>query len=243
MKNDILYNLEILLNKSLTQLKEATIEKIISNCLNETNKGYLSMGINHYLDDVEAKELNELKKNLELKKTFQQAIEFKFDENQLITNFKSELQKAFADIKLNVHTEQKKLKSQVIFIEYHYLPNASISGFGKGNFPILKKPEYLESYPMDEMFSSIEKIDYSLAWKNLISLNDIVEQYEIEDCIFESEIYQALKNAYIFKTYILLHKAFDELGTKLLDGIEIIKPLMVYGCEHDCEVINIYVFE
>ncbi|WP_262885916.1 hypothetical protein [Algibacter sp. L1A34] len=40
-----------------------------------------------------------------------------------------------------------------------------------------------------------------------------------------------------------MHKAFDELGIRILDGIEIEKPIMIYGNEHDCEPINIYAFE
>lgn len=74
-------------------------------------------------------------------------------------------------------------------------------------------------------------------------MNNIIEKYEIEDCVFESEIYIALNNSFIFKTYILLHKAFKELDSEIFDGIEIDKPLMIYANKHDCETMNIYAFE
>ncbi|GFD92839.1 hypothetical protein KUL156_49140 [Alteromonas sp. KUL156] len=243
MKKDILHNLENLLKRSLIQLKGATLEKIITSYINETNQHYLSIGVNHYLEDKESIELNKLKKNPELKQFFQKAIEFKFNENQIIEKFKLNIQNAFAEIKVKDQSEQKVIRLQAIFLEYDLLPTASIYGYGKGDYLLLKKPKYLGFYPKDEIFISIEKIDYSTVWKNLISFNNTIEQYGIDDYIFESDIYLALKDAYIFKTYILLHKAFDGLGNKIFDGIEIEKPLMIYGSEHDCEAINIYMFE
>lgn len=243
MKNEILYNLEKLLEQSLSYTKGATIRQIITNYINETNQNYLSIGINHYLDDDEPIELNKLKENKELKESFQKALKLNLDENKILSNFKADLINAFSEIKLKVQSEQKGIKNQAIFLEYDFQPIASISGYGKGNYPILKSPKYLEFYPTEEIYINIEKIDYSLAWKDLISLNNVLEKFEIDDYIIESDIYQALNNSFKFKTYILLHKAFDELGIKILDGIDIEKPVMVYGNEHDCEPINIYAFE
>tara|TARA_R110001583_G_scaffold60219_14_gene179049 strand:- start:129 stop:860 length:732 start_codon:yes stop_codon:yes gene_type:complete len=243
MKNDILHSLENLLSESLFHIKGATINEIISNYIDQTNLHYLSIGIKHYLDDEEPIELNKLKDNPELKESFRKALEFKIDENKIISNFKSELQKAYAEIKLKVQSENKGIKNQAVFLEYDFLPIASICGYDKGTYPILKTPKYLDFYPKNELYIAFEKIDYSSAWKELILFNNIAEKYEIDDCIYESDIYEALKNAYIFKTYILLHKAFDSLGITLFDGIEIEKPFMIYGNEHDCEPISIYSFE
>ncbi len=243
MKKEILHNLEKLLEQSLSHTKGATIEKIITNYINETSQGYLNIGINHYLDDEEPIELNKLKDNNELKESFQKALKLNFDENKILSNFKADLINAFSEIKLKVQSEQKGIKNQAIFLEYNFLPIASISGYGKGNYPILERPKYLEFYPKEEIYINIEKIDYSLAWKDLISLNSVLEKLEIDDYIIESDIYQSLNNSFKFKTYILLHKAFDELGIKIFDGIEIEKPIMIYGNEHDCEPINIYALE
>ncbi|WP_370390457.1 hypothetical protein [uncultured Winogradskyella sp.] len=243
MKTEILHNLEKLLEQSLSYTKGATIGHIITNYINETNQNYLSIGINHYLDDEEPIELNKLKENNELNESFQKALKLNLDENLILSKFKTDLQNAFSEIKLIVQSEKKGIKNQAIFLEHDFLPIASISGFGKGNYPILEKPKYLDFYPKEEIYINIEKIDYSLAWKDLLSLNNVLEKFEIDDYIIESDIYQALNNSFKFKTYIILHKAFDELGIKILDGIEIEKPVMIYGNEHDCEPINIYAFE
>ncbi|CAM1368739.1 hypothetical protein [Tenacibaculum xiamenense] len=147
MKNRILYNLECLLNESITYIKGATFEEIISNYINKTNQHYLSIGINHYLEDEEAIELIKFKENTELNDSFKNALELNFDEDKLITKFKSELENAFVEIKLKVQSEKKRIKNQVIFLEYDFLPIASIFGYGKGGYPILEKPKYLDFYP------------------------------------------------------------------------------------------------
>ncbi|WP_437824448.1 hypothetical protein [Tenacibaculum mesophilum] len=134
MKKDILHNLENLLKRSLIQLKGATLEKIITSYINETNQHYLSIGVNHYLEDEESIELNKLKKNPELKQFFQKAIEFKFNENQIIEKFKLNIQNAFAEIKVKDQSEQKVIRLQAIFLEYDLLPTASIYGYGKGDY-------------------------------------------------------------------------------------------------------------
>lgn len=243
MKTEILHNLEKLLEQSLSKTKGATIGHIITNYINETNQNYLSIGINHYLDDEEPIELNKLKENNELNESFQKALKLNLDENLILSKFKNDLQNAFSEIKLIVQSEQKGIKNQAIFLEYNFLPIASISGYGKGEYPILEKPEYLGFYQKEEIYININKIDYSLAWKDLLSLNDVLEKFELGDYIIESNIYQALNNSFKLKTYIILHKAFDELGIKILDGIEIEKPVMIYANEHDCEPVNIYAFE
>ena len=53
MKNEILYNLEVLLKESLTLIKGASIEKITTDYIKETNQEYLNIGIDHYLEDDE----------------------------------------------------------------------------------------------------------------------------------------------------------------------------------------------
>ncbi len=195
------------------------------------------------MDDEEPIELTKIKDNPELNRVFLKALELDFDENLIVSNFKADIEKAFSEIKLKVKSEQKGLKNQVIFLEYDFLPIASISGYGKRNYPLLQKPQYLDVYPRDEIYINLEKIDYSEAWKDLISLNRIIEKYEIDNYILASDIYLALNDAYRFKTYCLLHKAFDALGIEIFDGIDIEKPLMIYGNEHDCETISLYAFE
>ncbi|WP_066225027.1 hypothetical protein [Formosa haliotis] len=151
MKNEILHDLEKLLEQSLSFTKGATIGQIITNYINETNQNYLSIGINHYLDDDEPIELNKLKENKELKESFQKALKLNLNENKILSKFKADLINAFSEIKLKVQSEQKGIKNQAIFLEYDFQPIASISGYGKGNYPILERPKYLESYPTEEI--------------------------------------------------------------------------------------------
>ena len=57
----------------------------------------------------------------------------------------------------------------------------------------------------------------------------------------KSEILVAMYN---LKTYLLINKALEELKDELFNSKNnFIKPFYIYGNEHDCESINIFVFE
>ena len=80
-------------------------------------------------------------------------------------------------------------------------------------------------------------------YKKYKKLNEILEDLDVFDQLMETKMYQHLLKSYIYKTYILLHKAFEQIDINNFKGIEIEKPLYIYGNEHDCEKMNIYVFE
>ncbi|MFV9482310.1 hypothetical protein ACNI3T_00655 [Christiangramia sp. ASW11-125] len=243
MKDEILQNLKKLFQESYSYAREGSIEKIIDEYIHETNQHYVSIGINNYLEDEEPFELKRIKKNSELEKCFKEALKFDFDENKIISNLVSDIQTAFSEIKSKLIDEKKEIENQAIFLEFDFIPKASIAGYGTGEYPILKEPKYLDFYPDNEIYIAIEKIDYRKIWKNLTSLENTIEKFEVDDYVFDSGTYQALRNSIIYKTYILLHKALNNLGPEIFNGLNIKKPLMIYGNEHDCEPISIYVLE
>lgn len=243
MENQILLNLENLLNDALSELEGATINGIISDYIDATNQGYLSLGITHYLDDEEPIALNKLKENHQLKAAFNKVLEFKTDENKAILNFKSQLQHAFIYIQQKNRLKSKEIINQAFSLVHDYRPIASIIGWGTGEYPLIDRPKYLRDSPYDDIYYSFEAVDYSSVWNDLISLNELIEQYEIDDIIYDSEIYEAISRAYQYRTYILLNKALNELGPELFDGMNIKTPFMIYGHQHGCKQVSIYVFE
>lgn len=244
MTNPTETNLENLYHQELSSLSGVTFEGIISDYIDTTDQGYKSMGINHYLEDEEPIQLNKLKENSSLKNALQKALLINLDEDQVLTNFKQQLQLAFSKVKRSVREQKKETPTQAIFLEHDFEPLASILGFGNGNFPLLSKPQYIDyTSEEEEIFVCSEVLDYSSFWNDLLLFDKLVEEYEIEDVVFDSNAYQALKDAYTFKTYILINKALDDLGAEILKGIKVDKPLIIYGNEHDCEPISIYIFE
>ena len=147
------------------------------------------------------------------------------------------------EINNKIKAENQCFSNQIIFLENDFAPYAYLCGFGMGNYPILPEPENFDYNFKEEIYNGVGKIDYSVIWKDLNILNNLVLELEIYDHITEVTYFDSLLNTVRFKTYLLLHEAFNQLRVDVFDGIKIEKPLYIYANEHDCPAMNIYVFE
>ena len=245
MNTEIISNLTNLFNINLEVIKNTSIEKMFNELINENPKAFnVNLGVlTNLFDNDEIKSFKKAKKNTELISAFNTAKKMEFDENKIIAELKTDIINSIPELKSKIDSENKGFKNQIMFLEYDYEPYAYFCGFGKGNYPILKTPEYFEVNFREELYAGIGKVDYSKIWKELSLINEILEDLDIYDQVCETKLYQNLLNCVKFKTYLLLNKAFNEIGINAFDGIEIEKPLMIYGNEHDCESINIYAYE
>jgi hypothetical protein len=225
MTAEIKSNLENLFNNNIELLKNSSVEETL----------------NEFKSEIEESENPE--KKPELISLFNKAKKMEFEEEEIITEFKTDILNSVPKLLQRIDSENNGFKNQIIFLEYDSEPCAYFCGFGKGSYPILTKPEYFSYNYMEESFNGIGKVDYSKIWNNLTKLNKVLDELDIFDEIWETTLYQSLLNSIKYKTYLLLHEAFDQIGIKAFNGIEIEKPLMIYGNEHDCESINIYAFE
>ncbi|WP_218597758.1 hypothetical protein [Polaribacter sp. NJDZ03] len=247
MNEEIKSNLEYLFNINYNNIKSISFEKIIDDIIIEEAETYTinvdDDSVTQGLREIEITKLLNAKNNSELITAFENVKKMKFDEKEIIAEFKTEILNSITQLRNKIDSENKGFKNQIIFLEYDYEPRAYFCGFGKGDYPILKKPEYFEFNFREELYAGIGKVDYSKIWKKLTSINEILEDIDIDQLVWESELYQNLRNSIKFKTYLLLNKAFEEIGIKSFKGIEIEKPLMIYGNERICEPINIYSYE
>lgn len=242
MKQKIKKNLTNLFNENYQKIAKVSFSHMIDENIEETNNGYKSKGIYNYLEDQEAINLIKLKENRKLHASFIKAQSLDIDEQKIITGFIHDIKKSIEKIKIKLKESKQNFSNQIIFLGYDHLPEAWFSGYGKGNYPILDKPEYFEFNFSEEMYVGIGKIDYSNVWSNLISLNEQLEDLDVFDALATTDTYNYLLNSYLFKTYLLLFKAFDNIMIEEFEGINIEKPLFIYGNEHDCEPMNIYIY-
>ncbi|WP_340066811.1 hypothetical protein [Ascidiimonas aurantiaca] len=243
MNDTIKSTLENLLNRNLEVLKSTSLEKMFDEILNENPKVFdADLGVlTDLFDDDDIKNLKKAKKNPKLISAFENAKNMEFDNKEIISALKKDILNSISELK-NKIDPKKGLKNQLIFLEYDHEPCAYFYGFGKGNYPILKQPEYFE-FSSSELYAGVGKVDYGMIWKELTTINEILEDLDVYDHVWETELYQSLLNFTKFKTYLFLHEAFNQIGIKAFNTIEIEKPLMIYGREHDCEPITVYAFE
>lgn len=245
MNEEVKSNLEKLFNNNFELFKNSSIEETLDEFIND-NPIVLDLNVDqktNLFDNQKIKNLERAKKNSELISLFEIAKKMEFNDKEIISDLKTDILNSIPVLKQKIDSENNGFKNQIIFLEYDYEPYANFSGFGKGNYPILKEPEYFDFNYMEELYNGIGKVDYTKIWKDLTKLDEILEDLDIYDEVWDSTLYQGLLNSVKFKTYLFLNEAFDQIGIESFKGIEIEKPLFIYGNEHDCEAINIFVFE
>lgn len=242
MKNEVKKNLLNLYNENLKVIAPFSFGEMIDDYISMIDQSYKLSEIHNYKESDEAIQLYKLKNDQTILKSFQKAKNLDFDDQKIIIDFVSDIKKSIKEINFKLEECPQKYKNQIIFLEYDHLPEAWFFGFGKGNYPILKKPEYFEFNFKEEIYAGIGKVDYSSIWNNLLEFNEILENSEAHDFLFDSDSYNSLLNLYKYKTYLLLFEAFERIPINLFDEISIEKPLYIYGNEHDCEPINIYIY-
>ncbi len=146
MNAEIISNLKNLLNINLEVIRKTSIEKMFDELINENPKAFnLNLGvITNLFDNDEIKSFKKAKKNTELISAFENAKKMKLDKKEVVAELKIDIISSISELKNKIDSENKGFKNQIIFLEYDYEPYAYFCGFGKGNYPILKTPEYFE---------------------------------------------------------------------------------------------------
>ena len=244
MKNiQVKANLEKLFKVNFDAVNSLSIETFFDQLIAEPVMAYDPSRdeFNGVFDEEEIEVLKEARQDSELLNAFKKVAELKFDDNQIIEGFKKDIVASLAEIRKNL--KNNSFSNQIIFLENDFEPFAYFCGFGTGNYPILSEPDYFDYNFKEEIYNGVGKIDYSVIWNDLLLLNDLLIELEIEDIINETEYFQNLLNALKFKTYLLLHDTFDQLGIEIFKDFKVENPLYIYANEHDCEAMNVYVFE
>ncbi len=192
-------------------------------------------------DDKDILDLKKAKENKELTIAFKEAFALEFDDYSLKEKLKKDVVNSFSLI--SPYTLEHSC--QIIFLEHDFEPMSWLCGYAENNskkkYPILESPKYFD-YDI-ELFAGIGKVDYSLTWNKMIRLDGIVEKLDLDNKVDGSSAYEDLHRMHQLKMYILLHEVFTDLSKTLFKNIKVTKPLFIYGMEHDCEPMNIFILE
>lgn len=245
MKKSIKQNLEKLFNQNMALIKGASFQVMLNALLENDPTAYnLNItSIEGFYGAWERAKMEELKDNKQLADLFDSAMNGIEADDSIVEGFKRDIIESFEVIKKQVIAENKGFKNQIIFLEHDYEPYACFCGFGEGRYPILGSPQYIKYNHKEELFNGVGKLDYSTYWKEIYEFNTHLEELELMDIVWYATIYQGLKNAYRYKTSLLLFEAFEQIPLEAFSGIPIQLPLLIYANEHDCEQMNVYAYE
>lgn len=249
MKQKIKLNLENLFSENYDVFKNTSfiefVDSITGNNPQEFNLDTNSMGNSYAEEEIVA--LNNLKENQELIELYVLVKKNLQTGKEIVTGFKNEILESLEIIKKKVESEKKEFKTQLVFIEHDCDPVACFCGFGEGDYPILEAPKYIDFNYEKELFNGVGQIDYSQLWNAKVEFEEILEEADDEldmrDLILNTEEYNRIQSAYKFKTFSVLYEAFDQISFQSFEGIPVTLPLFIFGNEHDCESINVYVYE
>ena len=244
LNQKIILNLENLFNNNFKEIQHPSLVQWLDLMKTENPDTFFvnEQRFNKLYDESMLSNFERAKENAKLVECYEKAIELALDETKIINAFSNDLKSSFQKIKNGIKNIEDS-KIQIIILTYDFEPYAWIGGFGEGNYPILKKPEYFDFNYKKSFFEILGHVDYSKVWSNLIKLEEYLEEAKIYDDVSETDFYQNLRNCYIFKTYLLLNKAFKLNQEELFSDLDIKKPLFVYGNQHDGEKINIFCYE
>ena len=169
---------------------------------------------------------------------------FTLDEEAIKEQFKTDLLKLFKGVETSLEKDEKTFNLKIIFIGHDYEPEARVFGYGDGdfNYPILDEPEYVKYNFHQQFFSGAGPIDYSIAKRPILDFEESLDEEileEIEDLF--STYYIEVGELYVLNIYRLLHAAFTDLASELLQlNIPKEQEVFIYGNEHDGKARNIF---
>lgn len=245
MNSTVKNNLENLFKKNFDLVRSLSIQDILNDLI-ENNDDAFDIGrgvVTKLYEEEDIAIIESAKRNSQLTEVFE-SVKAKLVANEkFIESFKKDIITSIKLLKEKVVKENKGFKIQIILLEYDFEPYFYFCGFGEGNYPILEKPKYIDYNHHQQLFNGDAKVDFSNFWKEKIRLERLLDELELSDMLMNSEIYDALNQSYHFKTFLLLHEAFNRISLSVFQGIPIKLPLFIYGNEHDCSEMNVFIYE
>ena len=256
MNETVLDNLKALYDDYKSYVLDWPLDKIVSVILRNDKEWYNvnTQEITQLYGEQSLEEVSLIRDNKEIQALYARALQLSFDEDVIKERFKKDLKAAFSIINEIIERDKIKSPCQIIFLEHDYEPEFFLHGYGAKedgkDYPILEKPSYFDYNYNIAVFEAVERIDYSVLIQPIIALEKLIEEINTDDSLIYfmdtktgKEPFQELKKLYELKAYILLHEVFKEIGDELFKRLPVKKPLFIYGNEHDCESMNIFVYE
>lgn len=246
MKKQIKKNLERLYQINFDKIAQISFKDIIDELLSSNPEVYDFdiKAIRSMWRAEEMQRFNAAKESKELNESLRNAVaNLELNHDSIVEGFVTDIRECISLLAETVKEEGVTFQTQVLFLMYSFHPYAFLGAFGTGDFPILEESKRFEYNYENSLNNDKCKIDYEALWSPRISLDEIMEEFEIDEDIWHSQLYQNLLNAYRFKTCLLLFEAFDQISIDEWAGIPLKLPSYLYESEQQGEYMNVYIYE
>ena len=154
-----------------------------------------------------------------------------------------QLVNSLSKISSNILLNQNNYELNLLFLEHDYDYKACFCGFDDSNysFRLLSGAEYLNYEYKKELFNGVGIFDYNPLFNPVIKIENELGSNE-DKALVVGYYLEEIKKLYLLNAYLGIHICLERIKD-LVKKINIPKreEVFIFGNEHDCEQLNIYV--
>ena len=246
-------NLEFHLSNSIKLFKGAfSFLKVVQQELNNFDniKWLPSEGFdNEKLKDDSKNELVQLLNDTQLHLEIDQLIDDLVDVNEkrIQDDIESQLLENLSSISLSIPDEKKDLELNLLFIEHNYHLDTYFSGFDDASYAhkLLSGKECLKYDYKKELFIGAGGFKYNALLSPYLKFEERLGEEKVDtinEALFGGNYLEEVKKLYLLNGFLGIHLCLDRIGEEIRRiDIPMRNEVFIFGNEHDCEQLNIYV--
>lgn len=232
-------NLVRLASKNLEIIRKTKIEHIYTEIIEDFNGAvFIDTSkelISSYIDQTNIT-INKCRNDNYFQSLIEEIKNETLHNEESVLDFDNQLIEIFNLTELDI-----KSQTQIIFFEYDSNPEIYIYGYGKGDYKLVLKPSYFDFNFNDDSFEAKTFLNFSKVWKNYMELERLLNELDF-DSFYDTRFYKSISEFYKYKVFYLLHLSFEKNSDLLFKNLSSENPIYLYGKEHDCEPISIYIY-
>lgn len=162
-----------------------------------------------------------------------------YTEYQLINNL--------SETSLHMSKKESDFKLDLLFLEHDYEFEACFCGYEDSNynFKLLSEHEYLKCDYNKELFNGNDSFDYTPFLKPILKFEENLGKEKvnlINGSLGKFHYLDEIKKLFLLNGFLGIHLCLDNMGSKIRQlDILMNDEVFIFGNEHDCEALNIYV--
>ncbi|CAA0149708.1 hypothetical protein [Tenacibaculum maritimum] len=227
---------------------QKAVQQELNNFENITWLPSYGVDIKSFKEDLK-RELTELLNNNKLHSEIQNLIKElqNRDKKRIQENIEQQMIDNLTNIALDIPEERNNFKLNLLFLEHDYYPEACFCGFDDRNYKykLLSGQEYLKFDYQKELFNGVGLFNYETILNEYLKYIEYLGEEKVDqinEALVASAYLEKIKKIFLLDGYLEIHLCFERINRKIREiKIPMRDEVFIFGNEHDCEELNIYV--